>query len=83
FHQSMVDRTVMDWAGPLAFLTRRKIAMLDQICPGDRIEGHARVERVYRGEKGEGLVDFTVEITRPGTVCCRGWATLRLPERAG
>lgn len=81
FHQSLVDRTVLDWAGPLTFLTRRKISMRDQIYPGDRIEGHAKVVKAYRNAKGEALVDFTVAIRTPRADACVAECTIRLPER--
>lgn len=80
FHQSFVDRTITDWAGPLTFLKRRKISMRDQIYPGDRIEGHAVVKRVYRSEQDEGLVDLDVSIKTPRAVACVAECTIRLPD---
>lgn len=81
FHQSFVDRTLTDWAGPLTFLTRRKISMRDQIYPGDRIEGHAKVLTVRNGENGQTLVDLSVIIRTPRTEACIAECTVRLPNR--
>lgn len=81
FHQSFVDRTLTDWAGPLTFLTRRRISMRDQIYPGDRIEGRATVVAVRTGEKGETLVDLSVVIRTPRADACLAECTIRLPER--
>lgn len=80
FHQSFVDRTITDWAGPLTFLKRRKISMRDQIYPGDRIEGHATVKRVYRNDREEGLVDLDVSIRTPRGTACVAECTIRLPD---
>jgi hypothetical protein len=79
FHQSFVDRTLTDWAGPQTFLTRRKISMRDQIYPNDRIEGHAKVVAVR--EQGT-LIDLTVVIRTPRADACLAECTIRLPERA-
>jgi hypothetical protein len=79
FHQSFVDRTLTDWAGPQTFLTRRKISMRDQIYPNDRIEGHAKVVAVR--EQGT-LIDLTVVVRTPRADACLAECTIRLPERA-
>lgn len=76
FHQSFVDRTLTDWAGPLTFLRRRKISMRDQIYPGDRIEGHAKVLAVREDE-----VDLSVVIRTPRADACLAECTIRLPKR--
>lgn len=79
FHQSFVDRTLTDWAGPATFLVRRKISMRDQIYPGDRIEGHARIVEV----RDEGrLIDLAVTIRTPRADACVAECTIRLPERS-
>ncbi|AXB80197.1 hypothetical protein [Novosphingobium sp. P6W] len=82
FHQSFVDRTLTDWAGPRTFLTRRKISMRDQIYPGDRIEGHARVLALRTEEAGATLVDLSVIIRTPRADACIAECTIRLPERS-
>ncbi len=83
FHQSMVDRTICDWAGPLTFLTRRKIAMTGQIYPGDKVTGTGRVVRVWRAEDGSGRVDVDVKIRSGEEVVCTAECTVRLPDRGG
>ncbi len=81
FHQSFVDRTLTDWAGPLTFLTRRRIEMRDQIYPGDRIEGHAQIKDVRDGPDGTALVDLSVVIRTPRADACLADCTIRLPAR--
>ncbi|HYZ48038.1 MAG TPA: hypothetical protein VE567_04005 [Sphingomonas sp.] len=81
FHQSFIDRTLTDWAGPLTFLVRRKMSMRDQIYPGDHIEGHAKVLAVREGQKGEALVDLSVVIRTPRGDACVAECTIRLPGR--
>ena len=81
FHQSMVDRTVTDWAGPSTFLMRRKIAMRGQIYPDDVIQGLGRVTRVWRGPDGDGRVDIDVVIRNGDEDVCVADCTVRLPVR--
>lgn len=82
FHQSMIDRTITDWAGPLTFLLRRKIAMRGQIYPGDTILGIAKVTKVWRGPDNDGRVDLDVVIRNGDEDVCVGDCTIRLPDRA-
>lgn len=81
FHQSMVDRTITDWAGPLTFLLRRKIAMRGQIYPGDTIKGVAKVTRVWRGPDDDGRIDLDVVIRSGEDDVCNAICTVRLPDR--
>lgn len=83
FHQSMVDRTVTDWAGPYTFLLRRKIAMRGQIYPGDTVRGIGTVTKVWRGPEGDGRVDIDVVIRVGEEDVCVADCTVRLPVRAG
>jgi acyl dehydratase len=81
FHQSMVDRTIIGWAGPHCFLVRRKIAMRGPIYAGDEVQGVARVTRVFTDECGRGRVDLSVTLSTPRGVCCDGDASIALPMR--
>lgn len=81
FHQSFVDRVVTDWAGPLTFINRRKIAMKGSICAGDHIEGHGVVKRVYRSDDGEGRIDFDIVVKNQTMDCCIAECTATLPQR--
>jgi hypothetical protein len=79
FHQSMVDRMIIGWAGPHSFLVRRKIVMRGPIYAGDEIVGRARVLRVYKDESSRSRVDLSATLSTPRGVCCESEASIALP----
>jgi hypothetical protein len=82
FHQSVVDRTITDWAGPHCFLVRRRIAMRGPIYAGDEVTGSGRIARVYKDEGGRGRVDLSIILSTPRGACCDSDASIALPVRA-
>jgi len=81
FHQSMVDRTIIGWAGPHAFFVRRRIVMRGPIYAGDEVMGRACVLRVYKDESSRSRVDLSATLSTPRGVCCESEASIALPER--
>jgi acyl dehydratase len=81
-----VDRVATDWAGPAAFITRRKIALRRSVFAGDVITGRGSVTAKRRedGEHGpRHLVDVDLEVRNAdGDLCCPASLTLSLPARA-
>ncbi|MGD0072921.1 MAG: hypothetical protein ABSD31_01110 [Candidatus Binataceae bacterium] len=62
FFHGFVDRVCGDWAGPDAWLLRRRLNMVMPICVGDTMRTEARVTRHYQDE-GHGLVEIELRIT--------------------
>ena len=59
FFHGLVDRVGGDWAGPEAWLARRRLDMVAPVCVGDTIRSEGRVVRRYE-DAGRGLVDVEV-----------------------
>lgn len=81
FHQAFVDRIMTDWAGPAAFIARRKIAMRASICAGDTVIGEGRVARRRTDAQGRPLVDLAITIRNEREICCVAEGTLLMPTR--
>lgn len=82
FHQSFVDRVMTDWAGPAAFIARRKVAMRGPIQAGDALVGEGKVVGLRRGVEGRGAVDLDITLRNQKGVCCVASGTLLLPLKA-
>jgi len=77
----LLSRLLTDWAGPQAQLRELQFSMKTQSCRNDSLVISGGVERKYRGETGEPLVDVTLNIAHqhaPSAVT--GTATLLLPS---
>jgi acyl dehydratase len=81
FFQGFVDRLLTDWAGPGAFIRRRRIEMRRSIYAGERAIAQGRVTRVYERE-GVGLVDVEANVLNDDGPCVRAQATVELQRAA-
>lgn len=76
FHQALVDRLMTDWAGPTAFIARRKIMMRQPICAGDVAVASGRVVALRLREDGRQHVDVEMDIRTDAGVCCDASGTI-------
>lgn len=79
FFQGLVDRLVTDWAGPRAFIRRRKIEMRQSIYAGQVARASGRVARVYEDD-GVGLVDVEAEVASEDGPCVTASLIVELPR---
>lgn len=76
-----IDRVITDWAGPRAFIMRRKFSMQQSIFADDEIYAEGVVKGRRRDECGRGLVDVEVTVCSQNGVCAPASATVLLPSR--
>jgi acyl dehydratase len=87
--QGVADRSVTDHLGAAAWVTRRKLAMIDSVYPGDRLAGRARVLAVRRDATGGTPgpeADFSLEMSTRRGPALRAELTVRrytIPNPAG
>jgi acyl dehydratase len=80
FFQGWVDRVGGEWAGPLAWLRRRRLEMMAPVCVGDTIRTEGSVLRRY--EQGrEARVDVEIRVSTDGGLAARAASTYVLPRR--
>jgi len=82
FFQGFADRVVTDWAGPLTFITRRKIMMRGSVYAGDTMYGEGKVTRTYVDAGGRHLVDVEVVIGNQDGPQCPVSITAAIPTKA-
>jgi acyl dehydratase len=71
----LVDRAATDWAGPAAFVVRRKVRLQQSMYAGDTVT----VTGAVTGKHDDGLVDLAIAVTNQhGQPCCTAEVTLRL-----
>jgi acyl dehydratase len=78
FFQGLVDRLVTDWAGPLAFIRRRKIVMRRSIYAGQVARASGRVKRAY-DDGGATVVEVEAEVSSDEGPCVAAELTVELP----
>ena len=81
FFHGFVDRVAGDWAGPDAWLWRRRLDMVAPVCVGDTIRTAARVVRHYREEE-RGLVEIEMQVLTEHGLGAKASLTYILPSRA-
>jgi acyl dehydratase len=81
FFHGFVDRVAGDWAGPAAWLLRRRLDMNLPVCVGDTMRTKAHVIRHYQEEE-HGLVDVEVEVLTEHGLGVKAVLTYILPLRA-
>lgn len=81
FFHGFVDRVAGDWAGPDAWLLRRRLDMTAPVCVGDTMRTKARVVRHYQDE-GHGLVEVEVQVLTEHGLGAKASLTYILPSRA-
>ena len=82
FFHGFVDRVGSDWAGPRAWLARRRLDMVSPVCVGDEMRTEAKVLRRYE-EEGRGLVDVEVRIMTAKGLGAKATLTFALPRANG
>ena len=82
FFHGFVDRVGADWAGPEAWLARRRLDMVLPVCVGDEIRTESKVLRRYE-EDGRGLVDVEVRVMTANGLGAKAMLTLALPRADG
>jgi len=78
--EGIVDRLLTGWAGPGAWIRRRKIQIRGTVPAGSVISATGRVTKVYT-EDNQHLVDVEVGVFRGDHNVCPASATLILPSR--
>ena len=81
FFHGFVDRVGGDWAGPGAWLARRRLDMVSPVCVGDEMRTESKVLRRYE-EEGRGLVDVEVRIMTAKGLGAKALLTYVLPRRS-
>jgi acyl dehydratase len=80
--QGFADRVVTDWAGPAAFIARRKMVMKASVYPGDELTGSGRVIAcVVRN--GQRQIELAIQLRTQSGVVCDVETTLVLPLQEG
>jgi len=75
--QGFADRFVTDWAGPAAFIARRKMVMKASVYPGDQLVGAGRVVRSTRdGERQR--IELAIQLRTQTDLVCDVETTLLL-----
>jgi acyl dehydratase len=81
FFHGFVDRVAGDWAGPDAWLSRRRLDMTAPVCVGDTMRTKAQVVRHYR-EDGRGLVEVEVQVLTEHGLGAKATLSYILPSRS-
>lgn len=79
--QGLIDKVIIDWAGPETVLLRRKMTMQRSIYAGDTMYGEGKVVGKRVDDQGRHLVDLEVVIGNQEGVVCPATATIALPSR--
>lgn len=79
FFQGFIDRVITDWAGPRAFVVKRKMSMQRSIFAGDTMHGEGKVLRSYIDDQNRHLVDIEIAISNQNGPCAPAMATVMLP----
>jgi acyl dehydratase len=67
--QGFADRVATDWAGPAAFIARRKMVMKASVYPGDVLTGSGRVVACTLRD-GQHQIELAIRLqTQSGVVC--------------
>lgn len=78
--EGFVDRLLNSWAGPGAWICKRKIQIRGSVPAGSIISATGKVSKVYV-EDGQHFVDVEVSVLRGDHNVCPASATLILPSR--
>ncbi|QCP50382.1 hypothetical protein FAZ95_15115 [Trinickia violacea] len=80
--QGFADRVATDWAGPAAFIARRKMVMKASVYPGDVLTGSGRVvSAAHQGSRRR--IELAIVLRTQNATVCDVETTLLLPSRAG
>lgn len=78
--QGFADRVATDWAGPAAFIARRKMVMKASVYPGDVLTGSGRVVRSEIRD-GKRCIDLAIQLRTQSAIVCDVETTIHLPPR--
>jgi acyl dehydratase len=78
FFEAFVDRVATDWAGPGAFITRRRLAIRESIYAGEVMFAEGRVTRCWVDDAGRHLADIDLVIGAGDEPRCSADATVWL-----
>lgn len=79
--QGFADRVATDWAGPDAFIARRKMVMKASVYPGDVLTGSGRVVGTAR-ERDRHRIELAIQLRTQAATVCDVETTLFLHLRA-
>jgi len=79
FFHGFVDRVGGEWAGPGAWLCRRRLDMVAPVCVGDTMRTEGKVLRRYE-ESGRGLADVEIRVLTDQGLCAKAVLTWILPR---
>ena len=76
--QGFADRVVTDWAGPAAFIARRKMLMKASVYPGDVLSGSGRIVSCDIRE-GRQRIELAIQLSTQSGLVCDVETTVMLP----
>jgi acyl dehydratase len=82
FFHGFFDRVGGEWAGPEAWLARRRLDMIAPVCVGDVMRTEGRVLRRYE-EDGRTLADVEIRVFTEKGLCAKAVLTYALPGADG
>lgn len=82
FFHGFFDRVGGEWAGPEAWLARRRLDMVAPVCVGDTMRTEGRVLRRYE-EDGRALVDMEILVFTDKGLCTKAVLTYALRRADG
>lgn len=81
FLHGVLDRLVLDWAGPAWFISRRKMAMLSSIYVGDTLTASGVVRKRRVTETEDRVVTIDIKVGTADGLRVTGETDLMLPWR--
>jgi acyl dehydratase len=78
--QGFADRVATDWAGPAAFIARRKMVMKASVYPGDVLTGSGRVVACTLRD-GQHQIDLAIRLQTQSAVVCDVETTVLIPSK--
>jgi hypothetical protein len=79
--QGFADRGATDWAGPAAFIARRRMVMKASVYPGDVLTGSGRVIACAMNN-GQQQIELAIQLrTQSGVVCDVETTLVLLPHK--
>lgn len=76
--QGFADRVATDWAGPQAFIARRRMAMKASVYAGDELIGSGQVLSSTR-DGGHQRIELAIQLRTQAAPVCDVQTTLLLP----
>jgi hypothetical protein len=76
--QGFADRVATDWAGPAAFIARRKMVMKASVYPGDVLTGSGHVVRSVTRD-GKRFIDLAIQLQTQSAPVCEVDTSIVLP----